>query len=531
LKDPTVVPAGFLWLDILMLGFDTIEKWLLLLLLSSRMLFLTQVEPTLTMKNGQPVLTSGKDGFELDEVATKEQLTAAFLEPRKPLAANVVITEPVITPEQAQASVSLAEKAVSEPVTVVASGQSIVIPAQTIAKALSFTREGNDFIPILDGAILQAAIAPELKAVEVPGRDATFRIRQGKPVVVPAVVGSGVSDDELAAKVATVLDASGAARTTTVTLGVLQPALTTEAARELGITTRISTFTQKFPAAAYRSTNIGQAAKYVNGTLLMPGETFSMNDTIKERTVANGYTVGTVIGVGGVFDEQLGGGVSAATTAVWTAAFFAGMEKTDTRAHSLYISRYQPGLEATVAWGIFDMKFTNDTPNAVFITTKMTSTSMTVSFWGTPTYDEILAEFGPRTNIRKPATIYNKSSDCSPQSGIDGFTINVDRVFINDGKEVKRETMTTVYRAGPNVICGKKPKKDEEKGGKNEKKPKKPGAVDPSAEPSPSPSVAVEGDTFENTAASGGTERDKKPDKKKNQKPQKKKDKKQPSDA
>ena len=488
------------------------------------------VEPTLTMNNGQPVLTNGKDGFDLDEALTREQLTAAFLLPRKPLEATVVVTAPVITPEQAQASVALAEKAVSEPVTVVASGQSIVIPAQTIARALSFTREGNDFIPVLDGAVLQSAIAPELKAVEVPGRDATFRIRQGKPVVVPAVVGSGVSDDELAAKVATVLNATGAARTTTVTLGVLQPALTTEAARELGITTRISTFTQNFPAAAYRSINIGRAAEYVNGTLLMPGETFSMNDTIKERTVANGYTVGTVIGVGGVFDEQLGGGVSAATTAVWTAAFFAGMEKTDTRAHSIYISRYQPGLEATVAWGIFDMKFTNTTPNAVFITTKMTNTSMTVSFWGTPTYDEILAEFGPRTNIRKYPTIYNKSEQCSPQTGIDGFTINVDRVFINDGKEVNRETMTTVYRAGPNVICGKKPKKDGEVDGKKDKKPKKPGAVDPSAEPSPSPSVAVDGDTFENTA-SGGTEREKKPEKKKDKKPEKKKDKKQQSNA
>lgn len=479
-------------------------------------------EPSLTMANGQPVLTAGKDGYELDQVVTIEQLTGAFLKPRKPLEVTVVVTPPVISPEQAQAAIASAEQAVSEPVTVVASGQQITIPAATIARALSFTREGNNFVPTLDGEILHEAIAPELRSVEVPGRDATFRIRQGKPEVVPAVVGAGVSDDELAAKVATVLDQSGTGRTVTVTLGVLQPALTTEAARELGISTRISSFTQDFPAAQYRSINIGQAAERVNGTLLMPGETFSMNDTIKERTVANGYTVGTIIGPGGVFEEQLGGGVSAATTAVWTAAFFAGMEKTDTRAHSIYISRYQPGLEATVAWGVFDMKFTNDTPSPVFITTRMSSTSMTVSFWGTPTYDEILAEFGPRTNIRKFTTIYNRSDKCSTQSGVDGFTINVDRVFINDGAEVERETMTTVYRAAPQVVCGKKPKDDEKK----EKKPKRPGAVDPSADPSPSPSVAVDGDTFENTAAgkkpAGAGEREQKKDKKPNNKKDKK---------
>lgn len=67
-------------------------------------------------------------------------------------------------------------------------------------------------------------------------------------------------------------------------------------------------------------------ARYVHGTVLLPYETFSMNDTIKERTREHGYTEGFVIGPGGSFREDLGGGVSTATTAVWTAAFFAGME-------------------------------------------------------------------------------------------------------------------------------------------------------------------------------------------------------------
>ena len=216
----------------------------------------------------------------------------------------------------------------------------------------------------------------------------------------------------------------------------------------------------------------------------MPGETFSMNDTIKERTIANGYTVGFVIGEGGVFAEELGGGVSAATTTMWTAAFFAGMERTFTQAHSIYISRYQPGLEATVAWGSFDMEFTNDTPHAVFITTKMTNTSMNATFWGTPTYDEIKAEFGPKHDIRPYPTIYDKTKKCLGQSGMDGFIIDVDRVFYKDGAEVNRETITTSYRASPKVICGKNPGKDPGK----PSKPGKPGA-NPSVSPSPSPSA------------------------------------------
>ena len=224
-------------------------------------------------------------------------------------------------------------------------------------------------------------------------------IRNGKPKVVKSKVGTGVSDEELATAVEGVLDLPAAERTVTVAVGAREPTLTTEQAKALGVKERLSTFTQNFPYAAYRVQNIGEAARRVNGTLLMPGETFSLNDTIKERTEENGYTEGFVVGEGGVFDEALGGGVSAAATTVWTGAFFAGMERVQTIAHSIYISRYQPGLEATVAWGIFDMKFRNDTPNAVFITAGTTNSSMTVSFWGTKEYDEIAAEFGERTNI------------------------------------------------------------------------------------------------------------------------------------
>ncbi len=128
------------------------------------------------------------------------------------------------------------------------------------------------------------------------------------------------------------------------------------------------------------------------------------------------------------------------------------------------------------------MKFTNDSPNAVLIKTKMTNSSMKVTFWGTREYDAIEAEFGERVNLKKPKKVVVTSKKCSPQAGIEGFTITVDRVFIKDGEEVKREPMTTVYNAGPNVVCKKKkPKPD-------------PDAIDPAgtefdnSEPSPSAS-------------------------------------------
>jgi vancomycin resistance protein YoaR len=444
-------------------------------------------EPVLTVTAKNISLSRGTDGVTVEQEQLAQTLVAAVLEPRAPIEAPVVTAPPRVSEEVALAAEKLAQNAVANPVRVSVDGVNITIEPNVIARALSFSQQGSQLSPELDGAVLHASIANELKGAEKPGRDATFKIVKGSPVVVPSVVGTGVSDANLATSVLGVLDNPDPNRSVVVPLGTRDPALTTEAAQQLGITEKLSSFTQQFQYAAYRVTNIGQAAKYVNGTLLLPGETFSMNDTIKERTVKNGYTVGTIIGPGGVFEDALGGGVSAATTAVWTAAFFAGMEKTDTRAHSLYISRYQPGLEATVAWGIFDMKFTNDTPNAVFITTKMTNSSMKVTFWGTKQFDEITAEFGERTNIREPQRVVNRTKKCKPQAGIPGFTITVDRVFKNDGQVVEREPMTTVYRAGPEIVC-KKPKKekpvDEITGDTFDN------TVDPSASPSPSPSAS-----------------------------------------
>ncbi len=441
------------------------------------------VEPTLVLDAGQPVLTEGTPGRALDREGTATALADALLLPREPIEATVVKVDPIVTPAAAQQAVGVARAAISAPVTVRAETITASIPTTAIERALSFTEQGAELVPVLDGAVLHRSIRKVLKPIEVKGRDATFKIRRGKPKVVKSKVGTGVADDELATAVAAVLDKPSGQRTVTVSVGVREPKLSTEEAKALGITERLSTFTQNYPYAPYRSQNIGQAAERVNGTLLRPGETFSLNDTIKERTEKNGYTEGFVVGEGGVFAEALGGGVSTSATAVWTAAFYAGMERVQTVAHSIYISRYSPGLEATVAWGIFDMKFRNDLPTGVFITSSTTPTSITVSLWGTKAYDDIEADFGEKTSIVPFEKIYDQSDTCLGQNGVDGFTITVDRVFYKDGEEVRREPITTRYKPAPDVTCGKKPV---------DKPGKKPGKNGPSATPTPTPTPTVD---------------------------------------
>ena len=421
------------------------------------------IEPSVRITRGVATVTDGKPGRALDREALKESLVAAVLQSRGTVEATVISADPSVSHDAVESALLLADEAMSAPVEVTAGSVTASIPGKAVGRALRFTAVGSELEASLDGAKLHKAIAAELAPIETPGRDATFKIKRGKPKVVKSKVGSGVSDEDLAAAVLPVIDKPAGQRSVTVAVTTREPALTTAQAEALGIKDRLSTFTQGYPYAAYRSQNIGQAAKRINGTLLMPGETFSLNDIIKERTEENGYTVGYVVGPGGVFQEDLGGGVSTSATTTWTAAFYAGLERVQTVAHSIWISRYTAGLEATVAWGIFDMKFRNDTPNAVFITAGTTPTSITVSMWGTKQYDKIEAEFGKRTNVVKYKKIYNEADDCHAQSGVDGFTIVVDRVFYKDGQEVKREPITTRYKPAPQVICSAKPDKKKDK--------------------------------------------------------------------
>ena len=170
-----------------------------------------------------------------------------------------------------------------------------------------------------------------------PARDATFDVSCGTPRVVPSSTGRGVDDESLADGVMAAIESSE--RSATLELERVEPDLTTAEAKDLGVTEQIASYTQVFPYAAYRVTNIGLASDKINGTVLEPGETFSLNGIVGERTPENGFVEG-LRHSGGRLVEDYGGAVSTITTAMWHTAFYAGMTRIEQRAHGFWISRY-----------------------------------------------------------------------------------------------------------------------------------------------------------------------------------------------
>ena len=137
----------------------------------------------------------------------------------------------------------------------------------------------------------------------------------------------------------------------------------------------IGEYSTRFPYAEYRNTNLSRAANSVNGTVVLPGEIFSLNDTLGPRTAANGYVDGYVIN-GGRLVKEAGGGISQAATTLYNAGFFAGYEDVEHKPHSLYFDRYPAGREATIYYGVLDMRFRNDTKYPAIIQGSVTKAEL-----------------------------------------------------------------------------------------------------------------------------------------------------------
>ena len=123
---------------------------------------------------------------------------------------------------------------------------------------------------------------------------------------------------------------------------------------------QLSTYTTRYNAGNYnRSNNLELAAKAINGTILMPGETFSYNQTVGERTISAGYKAAGAY-AGGKVVQDVGGGICQISSTLYNAVLLANLEVTDRSNHCFETSYVAAGRDATVNWGTVDFQFKNN---------------------------------------------------------------------------------------------------------------------------------------------------------------------------
>ncbi|MGW1011564.1 VanW family protein [Streptomyces termitum] len=416
-------------------------------------------EGAVAFRDGKAVETRPVAGQKLDTGKAAEALRAAY--PSAPGASAVSLPVAVTQPKLPAAEVTrfldaYAKPAVSGPVTLAVGDQKLRISAATLGDHLTVKNDAGTLRGSLDPAALlrDPDVSRPLAAMTGAPVEGALGLRDGKVVVVrEGKAGREVTAKALGEAVNPLLTRTGeAARTATVATKVTQPRISRVNLPTLGVTERMSSFTVNFPKAPYRTVNIGRAAELINGSVVQPGQIWSFNRTVGERTPENGFVDGTMI-LDGRYQEAAGGGVSAVATTVFNAVFFAGLEPVEYGAHSFYIERYPAGREATVAWGSLDQRFRNNTDKPVYIAASATDTSVTITFYGTKKYDSVEAVAGPRTHLTQPKKIKGSGEQCVPQAPLQGFDISVDRVFKNAGQEVKRETFKTHYTPRDEVVC------------------------------------------------------------------------------
>jgi hypothetical protein len=351
--------------------------------------FTPPIEPTIMAVDGEIVPIPGEDGIGLEVGPLADELRAAATgdDPvRVALATGAV--PPTFSGENVQRLAREANALAERGLTAVVDGQSA-----SIAPAMLRSWMGVEAAP--DGAELILTMNEDKVAEDVSARvDEVGGGSVGTPPVQLSwnVDGGGVSftegspgtkccAEDSARRVVTALQDGH--DQVELDLTVAQPDHDADWARSMQITQQVSTFTTPHACCESRVQNIQRMADIVRGVVIPPGETFSLNGYVGQRTTAKGFVEAGVI-YHGVFTTDVGGGVSQFATTMFNAAFFAGLEVPEYMAHTIYISRYPYGREATLSYPEPDLKVHNNTPYGILIWPTYTGTAITVSLYSTP---------------------------------------------------------------------------------------------------------------------------------------------------
>lgn len=143
-----------------------------------------------------------------------------------------------------------------------------------------------------------------------------------------------------------------------IELIVTKPEISTEDMKANLFTTAIGNYSTNGGGTSNRRSNISLAVKAIDNKVLLPGETFSYNDTLGKRTTEKGYKEAGAYSDGSVVQE-VGGGICQVSSTLFAAVLETNLEIVQRRNHSMTVSYMPMGLDATVSWGGPDLKFKN----------------------------------------------------------------------------------------------------------------------------------------------------------------------------
>jgi vancomycin resistance protein YoaR len=401
-----------------------------------------------------------KAGRRVALAPAQEGLLDAFVA-RAPSDVNLMLeTAPApLPPDAAHAAATEARALLAAPLTLRSSDPpaSVTLSPSELGPLLTTERTDDGLRLWLRTEPLAKLCESVRKQVEAEPVNAKFEV---SPAGVVSVVPSRPGRRVELARVPDALRAAAASPEHVAELPVAQspePTFTTAQAEALGVRGLVSSFTTRHPCCQPRVSNIHRIADILDGTVVLPGETVSVNALVGPRTLKAGFVPAPTIEDGEMVDS-IGGGISQFATTLFNALFHGGYDIIERQPHSYWFPRYPMGHEATLSWPKPDIIFKNDTAAGLLLKTAYTDTSITVKLYGDNGGRKVSAKVSERQNIVPAPLEIIPNPQVPPdeehvkEPGSIGWSVIVSRILTFPDGTKKEEKRRVTYKSRPRRI-------------------------------------------------------------------------------
>lgn len=305
--------------------------------------------------------------------------------------------------------------------------------------------EGQNFLLryVYDSDLMDQQLADIQSKSGNSAQDATVKIEGGEIIYIEGKVGIKIDKDQLAADMSAGMDQGQEQFVIQAKTVEVSPSITVASLKER-LAKKATTTTEFKTSTASRVNNVVKAAGLLNGEMISPGKTFSINAVLGARTQANGWSLATAISSGKYIDD-VGGGVCQVSSTLYNAAVKAGLEVVERRHHSYPVSYLPTGQDAAISTGGPDLKLRNNYDFPIYIVAYASSSSKTLD----------VMIYGPR-NEDNGAYVF-KSEEISNEQPSEKASVTVNgNLFKGEYVEIKpRKNRIEVERWREYVIDGK----------------------------------------------------------------------------
>ena len=318
---------------------------------------------------------------------------------------------------------------------------------------LIIRRNVNYPLPLEYNSIATDALLQKWNAQwAVPFREAALEMDKNKGLIVtPGQVGIKVNAEKTYKILPVQMAAIPASISGSIVMDQKYPKVDEETLRNMG---EIDSFTTKYKVSEVNRThNLTIATNVINGSIIRPGEIFSFNQTVGQRTMESGYKDAMVI-VGGKFVPGLGGGICQVSSTLYNACLLAGLQIVERSNHNLTVVYVPLGQDATVAYGIQDFKFKNNTTSPIYVRTVAGGGYLTVNIYGDLTFKKkiVISNIIDQTIAFQTVTQVDPTLKAGEQkvdhNGQNGYVVRSFRTYYDSsGEKIKTEALgRSTYR-------------------------------------------------------------------------------------